>query len=160
MKDGERIEKSPYDIIDSPPTMSGYRYDYHSSGNPYHQKLVRRPATSFDVGRPQTTTYRYAHGMTNPNRERLIDIAAESSLPKKRGRSASVRVPPHATTTSHSDSVARCMTWCSSSELKRTALPVCLSPPYERDDMPPPDLQARPLPLKRANTVHESICAI
>lgn len=146
-----------------PPTISGYRYDYHTPHNPYHQKLVKRPATSFDIGRPQTTTYRYAHGVTNPNRDRLIDIAAETTIQKKRGRSAaSLRESSgnHSAPNSHSDSVARCMTWSTANESRRPGRPVCLSPPYERDDMPPPDFQQKPLPLKTKNTVQESICTI
>lgn len=51
---------------------SVYKVDYRGvPSEPLRQQLVSRPKTSFDEGRPRTTTYRYSHGDDNPNKTTL-----------------------------------------------------------------------------------------
>ena len=54
----------------SGPKTSVYTLDFPSK-IPEKQKLVHRPKTSFDEDTSASTTYRYAHGLDNPNKDTL-----------------------------------------------------------------------------------------
>lgn len=91
------------------PHISTYGTDYQPSPSlPFKQKFISRPKTSFDEGHKVTTTYRYAHGKDNPNKDILVAINSSTVVPSHRKiRSFSAQTAGQ----SVRESVASCMTW-------------------------------------------------
>lgn len=123
----------------APPQISLYKVDYRIKENvePHRQKFVRRPQTSFDCGRPLTTTYRYAHSADNPNQAMLNALS-----------NVNLKVaPPHKCDTSK-DSVATCMSWYWPHPPRRERqVPSNQEPPpYDTDIPPTPPSTAPPPP--------------
>lgn len=96
MPEREYVEKSR-------PLASTYKVDFNKNGKA--QLLTKRPKTSFE-GAP-TTSYRYAHGQSAPNKD-VIDAmnneALKLSLLNRKDRAMSAA-------NSGRESVASCLTW-------------------------------------------------
>ena len=88
------------------PNPSLYKYDFRGiPPEPMKQLIVKRPKTSFDEDYGKvTTSYRYAHGMDNPNKE-VLNAMANDGLNTKPNR----RIK--GSNSSGRESVASCMSW-------------------------------------------------
>ena len=95
-------QKKEFDC--SPPQHSVYRINFQSNpSKPIKEQIVRRPKTSFDNDVPVMSTYRYAHGTANPNRE-MLSAMSNCGLSTLTNRRVT-------TQGSGRESVAHCLNW-------------------------------------------------
>ena len=88
----------------APPRSSVYKVDYRGIPfQPLEQQLVQRPKTSFDHGK-MVTTYGYAHGRDNPNKQ-VLDAMSNSGL------QGTITKPKQRALRATNDTVASCLTW-------------------------------------------------
>lgn len=83
---------------------STYKSDHNGNiCRPYQHHLVERPKTSFDTD-TMITSYRYAFGKENPNREEILQ-AADYGIPP------GLNVKPKSRSTNGRETVGSCLTW-------------------------------------------------
>ena len=111
------------DLVDKPtPMLSMYMFNYRGHpSQPVRQLIVKRPKTSFDDDSSvSTTSYRYSHGVMNPNRELLnaMSNTGLNTVPNRRIRASTA----HPTR----ESVASCLSWHAPSppSMSRPQVPV------------------------------------
>ncbi len=91
------------DLEKGPPRSSVYKVDYRGvPSEPLKQQIVKRPKTSFDDDLSDTTSYRYAYGSDNPNKQ-FLSAMSNTELVTARKQKMS--------TGSGKESVAGCMSW-------------------------------------------------
>lgn len=88
----------------SGPKTSVYRLDFPTSSGSEKQKLIHRPKTSFDEDFCVSTSYRYSHGLDNPNKDALNAMSNVGLTTDQTRRQKSSMV-------SGRESVASCMSW-------------------------------------------------
>ncbi|XP_013390381.1 uncharacterized protein LOC106158822 [Lingula anatina] len=88
----------------SEPHVSTYKLNYNVHANAREQLFIKRPKSSFDPDFKATTTYRYAHGKDNPNRDTLCAMNNQILL-----TTGQRQLRPH--TAKARESVASCMSW-------------------------------------------------
>ena len=136
------------------PRSSVYKVDFRGiPREPLKQQIVKRPKTSFDSDfKKDTTSYRYAHGDDNPNKE-ILNAMCNDGLDttlsrRKTGSSISGR-----------ESVASCMSWYIPRPPTKPTVPVATQTvpihkmtPAATEIVPPAAMATAPAALESAAT--------